>query len=163
VNEVVPWSTRARDALAALGSRVRTVAVSGWDWFTGLGQGSWLLALGVIVALGIGVAVYQGHGDSGQNSCDQASTYIDSVMVLNGTPSLTSSQVNQLHADSTQLTALARGSAGETKRALAYVAQVSGSAQQGQAFDAGFTQGKYDSACSFSRSGPGGGPRGGVG
>ncbi len=163
MNEVVPWSTRARDVFVALGSWVKSVAVSGWDWFTELGQGSWLLGLAVIVAIGLGVAVFEGHGNQGQNPCQAASQYVESVRVLNGSTSLTSSQVNELHADSTQLTALAKGAAGEAKTALTYAAQVAGTAQEGQPFDAGFTEGKYDSACSFSQGGSGGGPRGGAG
>jgi hypothetical protein len=139
------------------------MAVSGWGWFTGLGQGSWMLGLAALVVICLGVALYEGHGDSGTNPCQRAEPLVGSVMGLDGQRSLTSSQVDQLHADSTQLAALAQDSAGETKTALEYAARMSASAQQGQPFDAGFTQGKFDSACSFSRTGGGGGNRGSVG
>src|SRR6478735_11959390 len=68
VNEVVPWSTRARDAFVALGSRGRDVAISGRDWFIDLGQGAWLLGLAVLVVLSLGVAIVVSHGDSGTNT-----------------------------------------------------------------------------------------------
>jgi hypothetical protein len=164
VNEVVPWSTRARDALAALGSRVEGAAIAGRDWFIDLGQGAWLLGLAVVVVVALGIAVVVSHGDSGTSACQTADPFVSSILALDGEPSLTSSQANRLHADSTQLAALAKGAAGETRTALAYAADVSGAAQQGQPFDSGFTEGKYVGVCSFSRgAGGGGGPRAPVG
>jgi hypothetical protein len=43
VNEVVPWSSRARDATASVGRRLGDVFQSLWDWFTDLGTGAWVL------------------------------------------------------------------------------------------------------------------------
>jgi hypothetical protein len=143
---------------------VKAVVVSGWDRFTDLGQGSWLLGLGLVVAVGLGVALYVGHGDTGASACRTADPTVRSVLALDGQPSLTSSQTNQLHADSTLLAAAAKDAAGETRTVLEYVAGVAGDAQEARPFDAGFTQGKFDSVCSFSRTGAGGGGnRGSVG
>ena len=49
VNEVVPWSSRARDASVSVARGVGDSFHSLWDWFSDLGAGVWILGLGVVV------------------------------------------------------------------------------------------------------------------
>ena len=61
MNEVVPWSSRARDASVSVARGVGDAFHSLWDWFSDLGAGVWILGLGVVVGGALLVAVIQGQ------------------------------------------------------------------------------------------------------
>jgi len=59
MNEVVPWSTRARESIVSAARRAGRLAASRWDAFTDLGTGAVLACLGILVA---GEVMCRGQG-----------------------------------------------------------------------------------------------------
>jgi hypothetical protein len=142
VNEVEPWSARARRAL----DRARRTAGVAWTWFTDLGQGAWLLALGVAIVAAIGLAVIVGRGGPVRSACAQADSLVAQVQTADG-KQLSGTQVARLHLDATQLDALAKTAYGDDPGALRYAAQMAHAARVGQPFDAGISESKFKVAC----------------
>ena len=147
MNEVVPWSSRARDATVSVGRRVGDLFHSLWDWFTDLGTGAWVLGLGVIVGCALLVAVIQGRSGPEQSACQQARPYVDTISQLDRGKPLTQVQARQLHNASSQLTALTRTAFGANRRAIVDAAGLAASAQAGRPFAVGNTVGEFDGAC----------------
>ena len=69
-----------------------TPIASRWTAFTDLGVGAVFLSLGVLVAAGIGVAVYEGRSGKDPVPCDQASTYVATIEHLGNSGKLTAAE-----------------------------------------------------------------------
>ena len=153
MNEVVPWSSRARDATFSVGRHIGGVFRSCWDWFTDLGAGAWILGLGVLVGGALLVAVIQGRSGPEQSACQQATPYVDTIRRLDGGKPLTQVEAQQLHNASSQLTALTGTAFGDNKQAITDAARLAASAQAGRPFSVGSTVGEFDGACPRAFSG----------
>lgn len=134
----------------SVGSRLRL----GWDWYTDLGFGAWVIGVVVVLALGLGIAVLVGHGESRDTSCSDASSYA-SLMARYDDTRLTAPQAARLQKAVAPLQAASESANGQTRRVLAEMAQVAGTATAGQTFDAGFAPGRFQSVCDYSGQGPG--------
>jgi hypothetical protein len=159
VNEVVPWSTRTREAAVAGGRRVGDVLQRAWDWFSDLGVGAWLLGVGVLVASGLLVAIIQGRSGPDPVACDQAQPYVDTITRMAHSGHLTSVQVGRLQDASARLTAFAPTAHGDDRRAITDAARVAGTAQAGRRLQVDTVLIEFEAACSRGGSGPGGGVR----
>lgn len=159
MNEVVPWSTRARGSIVAAGRRVGRLVSSRWTAFTDLGVGAVFLSLGVVVAAGIGVAVFEGRNGKDPVPCDQASTYVATIEHLGHSGKLTAAEVDQLQQDSSDLTAIAAHAHGGEATAITDAATTAGSATAGQKLDTAQLTLHFDAACTFSGHGGGGSDR----
>jgi hypothetical protein len=146
MNEVEPWSSRARRLVGAGGSRAGRGIGLAWAWFTDLGQGAWMLAVGVALAGALVLAIIDGRGGPEPSACGSARV-AELRLVHSDGRRLTSAQAARLHRDSTLLYTLSGKAYGGAVGALKYAAQMAGAAQPGQLFDAGFSGGKYQSAC----------------
>jgi hypothetical protein len=146
MNEVEPWSSRARRSLERAGSVVSRRLASGWAWFTDLGQGAWLLALGVAALAAIGIGIVMGRGGADPSACGNAMLAEHRIERADG-HRLDAAQVVRLHHDAKKLDALAPEALGAGPAALTYAAQMAAAAQVGETFDAGASAGKYQSAC----------------
>jgi hypothetical protein len=139
MNEVDSGTRRAVEA-------VRSRVVSAWDWFTDLGQGSWLLALGVLIVAGLAVAIVMGRGS--ESSCDQAITPVHDIRLHDGNQSLQSEAVYQLHQDAKTLDTLVTETTGDQRTAMQALATVAHHARVNQPFHAQSALDDYHSACS---------------
>jgi hypothetical protein len=163
MNEVVPWSTRTRDGLTATSRRVGRAVRSAWERFTDLGIGAVLLSLGVIVAVGIGVAVVQGRSGPTPSACDAAQPYLNTIQRLHHRGALTAADVTTLDDASARLADIARTAPGSAKSALTHASQAAANAEAGQPLDTGTVVAQYQQACDFSGGGGGGRGPGGSG
>jgi hypothetical protein len=160
MNEVVPWSTRTRDGLTATSRRLGRAVRSAWQRFTDLGIGAVLLTLGVIVALGIGVAVFQGRSGPTPSACDKAAPYLSTIKRLHHREALTAAEVTTLDDASTRLADIARTAPGSARSAVTHASQVAASARAGEPLDTGTVVAQYEQACDFGGGGEGKGPGG---
>jgi hypothetical protein len=139
VNEVQSGGRRAAEG-------ARTGIRSAWDWFTDLGQGSWLLAIGVFAVVAIVVAVVVGRG--GESVCDKAVDPVHDVRLHDGNQSLLSDAADQLRTDAQTFDELASETTGQQHQAMEALARATHHARVGQAFHAGPALDAYHAACS---------------
>ena len=158
VNEVVPWSTRTREAALAGGRRVGAVLRRAWDRFSDLGVGAWLLRAGVLVVSGLLVAIIQGRSGPEPVACDQAQPYVDTLTRMAHGEPLTSIQVGRLQNASSQLTALVPTAHGADRKAITDAARVAGGARAGRPLQADDVLIEFEATCTYG-DGPGGGNR----
>jgi hypothetical protein len=163
MNEVAPWSTRIRDGLTATSRRVGRALRSAWQRFTDLGVGAVFLSLGVMVAVGIGVAVVQGRSGPTPSACDAAQPYVTTIQRLHHRGPLTNADVTTLDDASARLADIARTAPGSAKSALTHASQVAASARAGQTLDTGTVAAQYEQACDFGGVDGGGKAPGGSG
>lgn len=123
-----------------------------WDWYTDLGFGAWLLALGVLAVTCLVIAVLVGHGDTKNTACGDAQKYLALIERYDG-KTLTTPQVARLRLGATHLQAASAEAVGAPKRVLAEAAGVASMARQGRRFDAGFVPGRFASVCEFGGGG----------
>jgi hypothetical protein len=146
MNEVEPWSSRAGRALGAGGSGAARRLGRAWAWFTDLGQGAWMLAVAVAVVGALTLAIIHGRGGPEATGCGHGQAIVQQIDQTDG-HRLTAAGADALHRDAAALSQLSESAVGEAHGALTYAAQMAGAAQAGQRFDAGFSAGKYQSAC----------------
>jgi hypothetical protein len=139
MNEVESGTRRAAEGAR---SGIRSV----WDWFTDLGQGSWLLAIGVLAVVAIVVAVVVGRG--GASVCDKAVDPVHDLRLHDGNQALQPDAVDQLHTDAQTLDQLASETTGRQHQAMEALAGAAHHARAGQAFHAGAALDAYHAACS---------------
>ena len=123
----------------------RSTVISAWDWFTDLGQGAWLLGLGVLIIGGLAVALVMGRGS--ESSCDQAVTPVHDIQLHDGNQSLQPDAAQQLHQDATTLDHLVTETTGDQRTAMQALASVAHHARVNQAFHAHAALDDYHSAC----------------
>lgn len=127
----------------------RTRLQRGWDWYTSLGLGAWLLAGGSLVVAGLVIAVVVGHGDTPSSACDDGAPYVALINRYDG-DSLTSHQAARLRSATPHLQAASDSAVGTPRSVLAEAARIAASARAGQQFDAGAVDGRFRSVCDFS-------------
>ena len=160
MNEVDPWSTRARGAVSHTSRRVGGAVRAAWQRFTDLGIGAVLLSLGVLVAAGIGVAVVQGRSGPTPSACDAAEPYLTTIQRLHRHGSLTAADVSTLDDASARLTEIAKTAPGSARSAVEHASQIAASARAGRSLDIGTVVAQYQEACDFGGGGAGRGPGG---
>ncbi len=148
VNEVVPWSARAWATVAPVPRRAGRAVARWWARFTDLGVGAVLLTVGVLVAVGIAVAVVDGRGGPEPVACQQAAPYLDTITRMERTEALDPAQVATLHEASAQLATLAGTARGDDRKAISDAAGVAGDARAGQPLETGRTALEFEAACS---------------
>jgi hypothetical protein len=145
MNEVEPWSSRARHV-------VGHALDQAWQWFTDLGQGAWLLALSVVVVAAIGLAVVEGRNDPGGTPCSQAEPYVMRMEGLTSSrhhPRLDDADMAWLHNASARLTAISGRAFGDDVAAIELAARTAAQAQPGKRMNAGTMATKFDAACGY--------------
>jgi hypothetical protein len=152
VNEVEPWSSRVR---RDVGSRIGRA----WTWFTDLGQGAWMLGIGVVVVVALAVAVVQGRHDPGGSPCSLAQPYVSRMQTLSEERHhrLDAGDVTWLRSASARLTAIEGQAFGDDVSAIRLAAATSAEAEAGQRLDAGATVADFDNACGYGGAGTPGG------
>jgi hypothetical protein len=148
VNEVVPWSARAWAAVAPVARRAGRTVARWWARFTDLGVGAVLLTVGVLVAVGIAVAVVDGRGGPEPVACEQAAPYVDTITRMERKEPLSPAQVARLHEASAQLATLATTARGDDAHAIHDAAGVSGDARAGQPLETDQMALEFEAACS---------------
>lgn len=152
MNEVVPWSARAREVTTQRVERIGVALARAWDWFTDLGPGSWLLVGTLVVAIALGVAVYEGQHDRGATPCLRAAPVQGRMEALaEDSAPLTAHQADTVHLVSTELTAIAGTAFGSEADALQGLARAAGRARVGHVFHDDGAQTSYDAVCFFRR------------
>ena len=155
MNEVVPWSARARAVVLPAARRTGRALARWWTRFTDLGVGAVLLTVGVLVVVGIVVAVIDGRGGPEPVACEQAGPYVDTITTMERKGALSPAQVARLHAASAQLTTLVATARGDDARAITDAAALAGGARAGQPLDSDRVALEFEAAC--SHDGPHGG------
>ena len=157
MNEVVPWSTRARGAVGPSARRAGRTVARWWAASTDLGVGAVLFHRGGLVAAGIAVAVVEGRGGPGARR------------VRTGRPglrrhprprmgrqgALSSAQVARLQEASGRLASLAATARGDDAKAITDAAAVADGVTAGRELDASHVVIEFEAAC--SQDGPHGG------
>ena len=90
------------------------------------------MSVGVLVAAGIGVAVFEGRNGKDPVPCEQARGHIHTIERLSHGGRLTADEVAQLHDSASRLTAIAAKARGDAVRAITDAATVAGSTTAGQ-------------------------------
>jgi hypothetical protein len=139
MNEVESGTRRAVDG-------ARSGAGAAWYWFTSLGQGAWMLTIGVLAVAGIVFAVVLGRG--GESLCDQAITPVHDITLHDGNQSLQRDAAYDLHQDAQTLDQLASQTTGAQQQAFQALATTAHDARVDQAFHAHAVLDGYHSACS---------------
>jgi hypothetical protein len=150
VNEVEPWSSRAR---RDVGTRIG----GGWDWFTDLGQGAWMLGVGGVLVVALAVAVIQGRHDPGGSPCSLAQPYVSQMRTLSEERHhlLDDGDITWLRNASARLTAIDGQAFGDDAAPIEEAAQLATAARAGRHLDAGAMTARFDTACGNT---PGGNP-----
>jgi hypothetical protein len=119
-----------------------------WAWgrFTDLGQGAWLLVLGLGCVGVLVLAVVMGRG--GASTCDQAFPMAHDIRIYDGNPSMQTDGVHQLLNDARGLDQLAGKASGPQRDALSALADVARHAHDNQPFRAASQLTRYDDVCS---------------
>jgi hypothetical protein len=123
----------------------RSAVVSVWDWFTDLGQGSWLLGLGVLMVAGLSLALIMGRG--GESVCDKAIQPVHDLRLRDGNQSLQPDAAHSLHQDADTLDGLVSEATGDQRAALQALASAARHARRNEPFHAHSALDAYQSAC----------------
>jgi hypothetical protein len=142
MNEVEPWSTRARHGFELA-----------WTWFTDLGQGAWLLTLSVVIIAAVALAVYEGRNDPGGSACGQAQPFVDRMERLASERGhrLTDADVAWMTNASARLTAISHDAFGDDVAAIELAARTADRAEVGRRMNTGLMVDKFDGACGYVR------------
>jgi hypothetical protein len=154
VNEVEPWSSRARRVLGAGASRAGRSLERAWAWFTDLGQGAWMLALGVAVAGALVLAIIHGRNDSGGTPCQHAEPDVMRMQSLTAERHhrLDDADIAVLRDASARLTAIAGSAFGDDVAAIELAARTAAVAKPGHRMNARVMVAKFDQACGYGGS-----------
>jgi hypothetical protein len=145
VNEVIPWTSRAGEWIQGAAVAARDVVTSAWDWLTDLGQGSWLLVLGVLAGGAVFLSVLMNH--STPSICDQTVADASDMRLYDGSHSLPPDATHSLHREGRRLAALAEKTSGQQRAALLTLARTANDAQTGHPFEASSALATYHGAC----------------
>ncbi len=138
MNEVESGTSR-------MAKRTGKAAVAAWDWYADLGQGAWLLTLGVLAVGALVLALVIGHG--GTNGCDLAARPVSVVELYDGNRSLPGNGADQLYLVARNFDHLAAETTGPERTAVTDFAHVARTAKQGKLFDAEAALSEYQNAC----------------
>ncbi len=105
------------------------------------------MSVGVLVAAGIGVAVFEGRNGKDPVPCEQARGHIHTIERLSHGGGLTADEVAQLHDSASRLTAIAAKARGDAVRAITDAATVAGSTTAGQQLDTAKLTTEFDAIC----------------
>ena len=120
-------------------------------------MGALFLSLGVLVAAGIGVAVFEGRGGKDPVPCEQARDDVTTIQHMSHTGRLTAAQVAQLHHDASQLAAIAPTAHGDDAKAITDAATLADRAAVGRKLHTSRLAIEFEAACPQGGSTSGGG------